>query len=370
MTMTLNPQEPIATASRSRLALAVLWMRQNLFSSIGNSLLTLFCLWLLWIVIPPLLNWMVFHANWLGTSRADCTRDGACWVFIHARFGQFMYGLYPFEQRWRINLTLVVGLLSLLPIFWRAMPRRGRYIICWAVAFPLFTWFMLYGGFLGLPRVETRQWGGLTLTLIISTVGIAGALPLGIVLALGRRSQMPVVKWFSIIFIEFWRGVPLITVLFMSSVMLPLFLSEGTNIDKLIRALVGVVMFQSTYVAEVVRGGLQALPRGQYEAAESLGLGYWKTQGLVILPQALKMVIPSLVNTIIELFKDTSLVVIIGLFDLFSSVQQATVDPAWLGMSTEGYVFAAAVYWLFCFSMSRYSQHLEKRFQTGHSSTH
>lgn len=370
MTMTINPHEPIATASRSRLALAVLWIRQNLFSSLSNSLLTLFCLWLLWVIIPPLLNWLVLQANWVGTTRADCTKDGACWVFIHARFGQFMYGLYPFDQRWRINLTLLVGLLSLLPMFWKGMPRRGRYIACWAVAFPLFTWVMLYGGFFGLSRVETRLWGGLTLTLIIAAVGIAGALPLGVLLALGRRSRMPVVQWLCIIFIEFWRGVPLITVLFMSSVMLPLFLSEGTNIDKLIRALVGVIMFQSAYVAEVVRGGLQALPKGQYEAAESLALGYWKTQGLVILPQALKMVIPGLVNTIIALFKDTSLVVIIGLFDLFSSVQQATVDPAWLGMSTEGYVFAAAVYWIFCFSMSRYSQHLERRFQTGHSSTH
>ncbi|NDL63478.1 amino acid ABC transporter permease [Acerihabitans arboris] len=368
--MTINPHEPVATASRSRLAQAVLWIRQNLFSSLSNSLLTLFCLWLLWIIIPPMLNWLVLQANWVGTTRADCTRDGACWVFIHARFGQFMYGLYPFDQRWRINLALAVGLLSLLPMFWKGMPRRGRYIVCWAVAFPVFTWVMLYGGFFGLSRVETRQWGGLTLTLIIAAVGIAGALPLGVLLALGRRSKMPVVQWFCIIFIEFWRGVPLITVLFMSSVMLPLFLSEGTNIDKLIRALVGVIMFQSAYVAEVVRGGLQALPRGQYEAAESLALGYWKTQGLVILPQALKMVIPGLVNTIIALFKDTSLVVIIGLFDLFSSVQQATVDPAWLGMSTEGYVFAAAVYWIFCFSMSRYSQHLERRFQTGHSSTH
>ncbi len=370
MTMTLNPHEPVATASRSRLTLVVSWMRQNLFSSIPNSLLTLFCLWLLWIIIPPLFNWLVFQANWVGASRTDCTRDGACWVFIHARFGQFMYGLYPFDQRWRINVTLVAGLLSLLPMFWRAMPRRSRYITCWVVVFPIFTWVMLYGGFLGLSRVETRQWGGLTLTLIIAAVGIAGALPLGVLLALGRRSRMPIVKWFSIIFIELWRGVPLITVLFMSSVMLPLFLSEGTNIDKLIRALVGVIMFQSAYVAEVVRGGLQALPKGQYEAAESLALGYWKTQGLVILPQALKLVIPSLVNTIIELFKDTSLVVIIGLFDLFSSVQQATVDPAWLGMSTEGYVFAALVYWIFCFGMSRYSQHLEKRFHTGHSSTH
>ncbi|ENB2694362.1 amino acid ABC transporter permease, partial [Escherichia coli] len=245
------------------------------------------------------------------------------------------------------------------------LPHRGRYIAVWAVIYPLIVWWLMYGGFFALERVETRQWGGLTLTLIIASVGIAGALPWGILLALGRRSHMPIVRILSVIFIEFWRGVPLITVLFMSSVMLPLFMAEGTSIDKLIRALVGVILFQSAYVAEVVRGGLQALPKGQYEAAESLALGYWKTQGLVILPQALKLVIPGLVNTIIALFKDTSLVIIIGLFDLFSSVQQATVDPAWLGMSTEGYVFAALIYWIFCFSMSRYSQHLEKRFNTG-----
>ncbi|EEQ01847.1 Inner membrane amino-acid ABC transporter permease protein yhdY [Yersinia rohdei ATCC 43380] len=344
-----------------------MWARKNLFSSWTNSLLTLLCLWLMWQFIPPLLNWTIFDANWLGTSRSDCTREGACWVFIHARFGQFMYGLYPIEQRWRINTSLIIGLLTMIPLFWRAMPHRGRYLVVWMLAYPLLVWVMLYGGFFGLSRVETHQWGGLTLTLIIAAVGIAGALPLGILLALARRSSMPVVRILSVIFIEFWRGVPLITVLFMSSVMLPLFMTEGTSIDKLIRALVGVVLFQSAYVAEVVRGGLQALPKGQTEAAESLGLGYWKTQGLVILPQALKMVIPGLVNTIIALFKDTSLVIIIGLFDLFSSVQQATVDPAWLGMSTEGYVFAAAVYWIFCFSMSRYSQHLEKRFHTGRS---
>lgn len=355
----MKPGTPLGTA--------VLWARKNLFSSWFNSLLTLFCLWLMWLLIPPLLNWVIFQANWVGTARTDCTKAGACWVFIHARFGQFMYGLYPFDQRWRINVTLIVGLLTLAPFFFKAMPRRGRYIACWMVLFPIFTWIMLYGGFLGLSRVETRQWGGLTLTLIIAAVGIAGALPLGIMLALARRSSLPVVRILSVIFIEFWRGVPLITVLFMSSVMLPLFMTEGTSIDKLVRALVGVVLFQSAYVAEVVRGGLQALPKGQTEAAESLALGYWKTQGLVILPQALKMVIPGLVNTIIALFKDTSLVIIIGLFDLFSSVQQATVDPEWLGMSTEGYVFAAAVYWIFCFSMSRYSQHLERRFHTGRS---
>ncbi|WP_437127804.1 amino acid ABC transporter permease [Rahnella aceris] len=367
MTMTTLPPGVRAVKPGTPLGTAVLWARKNLFSSWFNSLLTLFCLWLMWLLIPPLLNWVIYQANWVGTARTDCTKAGACWVFIHARFGQFMYGLYPFDQRWRINVTLIVGLLTLAPIFFKAMPRRGRYIACWMVLFPIFTWIMLYGGFLGLSRVETRQWGGLTLTLIIAAVGIAGALPLGIMLALARRSSLPVVRILSVIFIEFWRGVPLITVLFMSSVMLPLFMTEGTSIDKLVRALVGVVLFQSAYVAEVVRGGLQALPKGQTEAAESLALGYWKTQGLVILPQALKMVIPGLVNTIIALFKDTSLVIIIGLFDLFSSVQQATVDPEWLGMSTEGYVFAAAVYWIFCFSMSRYSQHLERRFHTGRS---
>lgn len=362
MTVATHETSP---AVPNALARAVTWARKNLFSSWGNTLLTLFCLWVMWSVIPPALNWLVFQANWFGTTRADCTKEGACWIFIHARFGQFMYGLYPHELRWRINLALIIGLISIVPMFVSRVPRRGRYIAAWAITYPIAVWLLMYGGYFGLDRVETRQWGGLTLTLIIASVGIAGALPLGVLLALGRRSTMPVVRTLCILFIEFWRGVPLITVLFMSSVMLPLFMAEGSTIDKLIRALVGVILFQSAYVAEVVRGGLQALPKGQYEAAESLGLGYWKTQGLVILPQALKLVIPGLVNTIIALFKDTSLVIIIGLFDLFSSVQQATVDPTWLGMSTEGYVFAALVYWIFCFSMSRYSQHLEKRFHTG-----
>ncbi|ROR06089.1 amino acid ABC transporter permease [Erwinia sp. JUb26] len=362
MTVATHETSPAAPNTFAR---AVTWARKNLFSSWGNTLLTLFCLWVMWSVIPPALNWLVFQANWFGNTRADCTKEGACWIFIHARFGQFMYGLYPHELRWRINLALIIGLVSIVPMFISRFPRRGRYIAVWAIVYPIVVWLLMYGGYFGMERVETRQWGGLTLTLIIASVGIAGALPLGILLALGRRSTMPVVRTLCILFIEFWRGVPLITVLFMSSVMLPLFMAEGSTIDKLIRALVGVILFQSAYVAEVVRGGLQALPKGQYEAAESLGLGYWKTQGLVILPQALKLVIPGLVNTIIALFKDTSLVIIIGLFDLFSSVQQATVDPTWLGMSTEGYVFAALVYWIFCFSMSRYSQHLEKRFHTG-----
>ncbi|AUX74111.1 amino acid ABC transporter permease [Erwinia pyrifoliae] len=362
MTVIIDETPATKTHAFSR---SVAWARKNLFSGVGNSLLTLLCLWIMWEAIPPALNWLIFQANWTGDTRADCTKEGACWVFIHARFGQLMYGLYPHELRWRINLALVIGLLSIVPMLVKSLPRRGSYLVGWAVVYPLLVWLLMYGGWLGLEQVETRQWGGLTLTLIIAAVGIAGALPAGILLALGRRSRMPVVRTLCVLFIEFWRGVPLITVLFMSSVMLPLFMAEGSSIDKLIRALVGVILFQSAYVAEVVRGGLQALPKGQYEGAESLALGYWKTQGLVILPQALKLVIPGLVNTIIALFKDTSLVIIIGLFDLFSSVQQATVDPAWLGMSTEGYVFAALIYWIFCFSMSRYSQHLEKRFHTG-----
>lgn len=355
------------TQSNNSLNFIFYWTKHNFFSSPLNSLLTLFCLWLMWQIIPSLLNWALFDANWAGDTRADCTKNGACWVFIHARFGQFMYGLYPTDERWRINSALVIGIFSLAPIFYRLIPYRAFYIAVWMIIYPLLVWVLLYGGFLGLNVVETYQWGGLTLTLIIAAVGIAGALPVGILLALARRSNLPVIKVMSVIFIEFWRGVPLITVLFMSSVMLPLFIAEDIKIDKLIRALVGVILFQSAYVAEVVRGGLQALPKGQTEAAESLGLGYWQTQLLVILPQALKLVIPGLVNTIIALFKDTSLVIIIGLLDFFSSIQQATVDPAWLGMSTEGYVFAAAVYWIICFSMSRYSQHLETRFHTGRS---
>jgi general L-amino acid transport system permease protein len=214
--------------------------------------------------------------------------------------------------------------------------------------------------------VETTKWGGLMLTLILALVGIIAAFPLGILLALGRRSEMPIVRSLSVAYIELWRGVPLITVLFMSSVMLPLFLPEGVNFDKLLRALIGIVMFQSSYIAEVVRGGLQAIPKGQYEAADALGLSYPKKMGLIILPQALKMVIPGIVNTFNELFKDTTLVLIIGLLDLLAIIQSALEDPNWLGYSIEGYVFAGTVFWIFCFGMSRYSQAIERKLHTGH----
>ncbi|WP_165667139.1 amino acid ABC transporter permease [Metapseudomonas otitidis] len=341
------------------------WLRHNLFASPLHVVLTLLSLYLLWLILPPLLNWAVIHATWSGTTRTDCTGEGACWVFIQQRFGQFMYGFYPSELRWRVDVTVWLAIIGAAPLFLKKMPRKALYGMGFLVVYPLLAFWLLHGG-LGLQEVPTSRWGGLMLTLVIGYVGIAGALPLGILLALGRRSQLPAIKVICVTFIEFWRGVPLITVLFMSSVMLPLFLPEGMNLDKLLRALVMVIFFEAAYVAEVVRGGLQAIPKGQYEAAAALGLGYWRSTALVILPQALKLVIPGIVNTFIALFKDTSLVIIIGLFDLLNSIKQATTDPKWLGMSTEGYVFAALIYWIFCFSMSRYSMRLEHKLNTGH----
>ncbi len=342
------------------------WIRANLFPNWFNSLLTLFALYIVWITIPPILNWAFFSADWIGDNRESCTSGGACWVFIKVRMAQFFYGFYPEELRWRVDLTVLLAIFGAAPLFIKAMPRKLRYGAAFLLAYPVLAYWLLHGGFMGMTLVETSKWGGLMLTLVIAVVGIAGAMPLGILLALGRRSDMPVVRVICVTFIEFWRGVPLITVLFMSSVMLPLFLPEEVNIDKLLRALIAVTLFEAAYVAEVVRGGMQAIPKGQYEAAGAMGLGYWRMMGLVILPQALKLVIPGIVNTFIALFKDTSLVIIIGLFDLFNSIHQATVDPAWLGFATEGYVFAALMFWVFCFGMSRYSMHLERKLDTGH----
>ncbi len=342
------------------------WLRVNLFSSWLNTLLTLMGLYLIWLIVPPIIDWAIIKADWSGESRDDCSREGACWVFVQTRFSQFMYGFYPAELRWRVDAAAWLAVLGAAPLFFRRMPHRVRYGIAYLQLYPLLAYWLLHGGFFGLETVPTSRWGGLMLTIVIAAVGIAGALPLGILLALGRRSDMPAIRVLCVTFIEFWRGVPLITVLFMSSVMLPLFLPEQMNLDKLMRAMLMVIFFEAAYIAEVVRGGLQAIPRGQYEAAAAMGLGYWRSMILVILPQALKMVIPGIVNTFIALFKDTSLVIIIGLFDFLNSIKRATSDPAWLGMSTEGYVFAALVYWMFCFGMSRYSIHLERTLDTGH----
>jgi general L-amino acid transport system permease protein len=341
------------------------WLKHNLFSTWYNTLLTLLCAWLLWQVVPPLLGWALLDADFTGTSREDCTSGGACWVFVKARFWQFMYGFYPIGQRWRVNLAFVILILALIPLFLPRLRHKLPLAAGILVIYPIVAYCLFYGGVFGLPVVETSRWGGLFLTLVIAGVGIVASLPLGILFALGRRSDMPIVRAVCITFIEVMRGVPLITVLFMASVMLPLFLPQGVNFDKLLRALVGVALFSAAYMAEVVRGGLQAIPKGQYEAAQALGLSYWKMMGLIVLPQALRIVIPGIVNTLIGLFKDTTLVLIIGLFDLLGIVQAALTDASWIGYATEGYIFAAFGFWIFCFGMSRYSMYVERKLSAG-----
>ncbi len=342
------------------------WLRNNLFDTPLNSVLTLFIGYLLVVSLVPLVQWAFIDADWVGSSRDACTSGGACWVFISVRFDQFIYGFYPEAEHWRINLLFLLLAALLGAMIYEKTPKRGWIALFTLVVFPVIAYVLLLGGSFGLKEVETHKWGGLSLTLVLALVGIVASLPIGVMLALGRRSHMPIVRAFCTIFIEVWRGVPLITILFMASVMLPLFAPEEIDLDKLVRALIGITLFQSAYMAEVIRGGLQAIPKGQYEAADAMGLSYWKKMGLIILPQALKIVIPGIVNTFIALFKDTSLVLIIGLFDLLAIVQSALADPKWLGYSTEGYVFVAFVFWVFCFGMSRYSQYLEQKLHTGH----
>ncbi|SDB25970.1 general L-amino acid transport system permease protein [Desulfonatronum thiosulfatophilum] len=458
------------------------WMRKNLFSSWLNSLMTLAAAALLLVTLPPLLNWSLFSANWIGQTRDAClppqgNPDGACWVFIRVRFDLLMYGFYPIGERWRVDFTLLllIGLggplilSTLLPfrkrinkilllflplgivgfslfsygmfaglaaaallmapevlgrIFRKKIlpptmaPRlrqtlfiavpllvwylagqalesidpggagplaliagalmflffalSGQSTVTWRfyllfTIYPCVAYILLLGGGVGLPLVETDRWGGMFLTLVIAGIGIAVSLPVGILLALGRRSQMPVIKALCVSFIEFVRGVPLISVLFMVSVMLPLTLPQGVHFDKLLRALIGVSLFYAAYMAEVVRGGLQAIPKGQYEAAEALGLGYWQSMRLVILPQALRLVIPGITNTFLGLLKDTTLVAVINLMDILGILKSALADSNWLGYTKEAYVFAGVAFWILCFSLSRYSQHLEKLLRPGRS---
>ncbi|WP_321504568.1 amino acid ABC transporter permease [Breoghania sp.] len=344
------------------------WLRANLFSSLGNTVLTLFGILILGSLLEPLIKFAFVDAVWTGENREACLAShGACWPYIKDYFPQFIYGRFPVEERWRVDLVFAGFAIGLVPLLIPSAPFKRINLAYMLVVFPIAAYYLLTGG-LGMKIVETSYWGGLLVTLVIAVTGIAASLPLGIMFALGRRSNMPVVRLVSIIFIEFWRGVPLITVLFMSSVVLPLFLPEGTTFDKLLRALIGVALFASAYMAEVVRGGLQAIPKGQYEGAMALGLRYWPMMWLIIMPQALKLVIPGIVNTFIGLFKDTTLVLIIGLFDLLGQIQSSYTDPTWAtpSQSHTGYLFAAAIYWIFCFSMSRYSLFMENRLHTGH----
>jgi len=342
------------------------WLRQNLFSSWPNAIFTLLVLWLLWRVLPPFVDWAFLDAIWSAPDSKACRAakgEGACWAFIAEKHRFILFGTYPYEEHWRPALCILVMLalyaVSALRRFWR--PRLVLFWLAGLVAVGVLMW----GGVFGLRYVENERWGGLMLTLLLATFGIAFAFPLAIPLALGRRSRLPVVRGLCVGYIELIRGVPLISLLFMASVMLPLFLPAGVTIDKLLRAQIAMILFAAAYLAEVVRGGLQAIPRGQAEAADALGLSYWRKTLLVVLPQALRISIPPLVNTFIAFFKDTSLVLIIGLFDLLTSIKVSLQEPAWSGFGVEAYIFASVVYFAFCFSMSRYSQNLERDLKPG-----
>lgn len=341
------------------------WCRDHLFSSPLNLVLTVLVAWLLFMALPPLADWLFLQADFSASSAAQCRgAQGACWAFIAAKHRLILFGLYPYDEQWRPLLAsaILIGVIvcSCLRRFWRPSLALVWILALTAVA------ILMWGGVFGLPHVEDSRWGGLPLTLILSTFGIGFAFPLGVLLALGRRSDMPAVKALCVVYIELVRGVPLISLLFMSSVMLPLFLPAGMDFDKLLRAQLAIILFAAAYVAETVRGGLQAIPRGQHEGADSIGLTYWQKMRKIILPQALKVVIPPLVSIFVALFKDTSLVVIIGIFDLTQSAKSAVADAHWQGFSTEAYVFIACIYFVFCFSISRYSKALEKRLDTGH----
>ncbi len=487
----------------------IAWIRDKLFSSVLNAVLTLIGIALIYLIVPPLVKFLITNAVWTGTDRDACLSErvgfqvGACWAYVADRFSYFVYGSYPVAERWRVDIVFVLGAIGIVWLLWLDAPRRDLGAGYFFLAFPVLGFILLIGGdydfnrfvlgrlatsvpalwawpialdfgsvsfgsgiggiigglfelvgailspfvgilakllalvlfpfaivgaqlvklggsasfwsdFLltaaivtglsalvgrafgktpreatlpslvifaglgvmlfalsidwGLEYVPTNLWGGILVTMVVSLVGIVFSLPVGILLALGRRSRLPIIRMFSVIFIEFVRGVPLITVLFMANTMLPLFLPGSASPDRLLRALVGVAMFASAYMAEVIRGGLQAMPKGQYEGAMSLGLGYWQMMRLIILPQALRIVIPGIVNTFIGLFKDTTLVFIVGIFDFLKTIDATLVDPTWATPTSRytGYAFAAIFYFICCYGMSRYSLSVERRMAAGH----
>jgi len=360
---TFTPSAALPPPSNSIGALA--WIRTQLFATPLNALLTILSVWFLLMAVPAILDWLVFSADFSAESARQCREaSGACWAFIGEKHRLILFGTYPYDEQWRplvaTALLIAVILCSGMRRFW-----NPKLLFIWAVGLTAVA-ILMWGGVLGLTYVENTLWGGLPLTLILATFGIAFAFPLGVLLALGRRSRMPAIRVLCVVYIELIRGVPLISLLFMSSVMLPLFLPEGYTIDKLLRAQIAIILFVAAYIAETVRGGLQAMSKGQYEGGESLGLTYWQQMRIVILPQALKVVIPPLVSIFIGLFKDTSLVMVVGIFDLALSAKAALSDAAWRGFGVEAYLFISLIYFIFCYSMSRYSQALEKRLDTDH----
>lgn len=402
------------------------WLKRNLFSSPLSIFLTLVTLWALWKTVPGIIDWIFVDAVFSADSRAACREinTGACWAFIEKRMDQFIYGFYPEESRWRVILSFILLPFALAPLLFEKIPYR-RQLFFFSLFFPVLVYFLLLGGnigpelegnwllvlaawillpvllifaakrfvykdrpmqgmvpwlvlyglilalvylgrLFGLEPVTTDQFGGFMLTVVIGVTGIVCSLPIGILLALGRQSDLTVLRTLCVLFIEFIRGVPLITLLFVASTMLNYFLPPGTNFDLLLRVLIMVTLFSAAYIAEVVRGGLQAIPKGQTEAAEAMGLKYWPAMRLIVLPQALKISIPGIVNTFIGLFKDTTLVVIIGLLDPLGIGRASLSDSKWQGLSTEVYVFIALFFFICCFAMARYSLYLENKLHTGH----
>jgi general L-amino acid transport system permease protein len=360
-----EPDDPTPGHPSQRVWDLMGWTRKHLFSSIPNSIATLVCLYLLWLIIPPFIDWAFLSAIWSSDTPDPCKAEGAgaCWAFVEQKHRFILFGLYPFDEQWRPMVAVVLFIAAIAASCWPPFWTKWLAVM-WAGVLSVCA-VLMYGGVFGLTYVDNTQWGGVPLTLVLSVTGIGLAFPLAVLLALGRRSNLPAIKTICVTFIELIRGVPLISVLFMASIMFPLFMPEGVTVDKLLRAIIGIMLFTSAYLAEAIRGGLQSLPRGQYEAADSLGLGYWQKTRLIVLPQALRIVIPPLVNQFISTFKDTSLVIIIGLFDLLTSAKTALADPEWRQFYAESYIFAAVLYFGFAFFMSRYSQYLERRLNAG-----
>jgi general L-amino acid transport system permease protein len=360
------PENPIPFARRRSnktvVGRATLWLRTNLFASISSTIMSLLLIAVLAKAFISLAQWGFWNAIWTvpgsDTNACRAVRGlGACWAVIPEKLRFILFGTYPFDQQWRPALALLV-FIALFYVSSRREWWRKELALLWATALALIG-LLMWGGIPGLSFVSQDRWGGLPVTLILATFGLAFGFPLGIVVALGRRSKLPAIRSLSVLYVELIRGVPLISLLFMASVMFPLFMPDGVNVDKLLRAQVAFILYAGAYLAEVIRGGLQAVPRGQHDAADAIGLSYWKKNGLIILPQAIRHVIPPLVNTFIAFFKDTSLVLIIGIFDLLTTAKTAIIDPAWQSFSVEVYIFVALIYFAFCFAMSRYSAGLE-----------
>ena len=348
---------------KSKTEIVLKWLKDNLFYNPLSSVVTLLIIYGVVSILIPSFQWLFVDSLLNGDAEACRKVEGACLAFLKEKMRYIILGMYPQDEHWRPIFNIVLYLFLL--VFSRDRSRWGKKLLCIWFFFGVFSFFLMRGGIFGLQLVETDKWSGLPLTLMLATVAIAVSYPVGILLALGRRSKMGVIRLLSVGYIELIRGVPLISILFMSSVMFPLFLPKGIVIDKLLRAQVAIIMFISAYMAEVIRGGLQAIPNGQYEASDALGLNYFQKVRLVILPQALKIVIPPTVNTSISMFKDTSLVMIIALQDMMYTTKGAMSDPYWLGFSVESYIFMAVLYFCFCFSLGKYSRRLEKELDTG-----